>query len=303
LGLVAYDGATALGYNYQTVNVLDWLKASPSTKPKPLRVIWVNAEVFDVPRSFLNNDTMILFLDEIPPCAGCDARATISHVAGGLMRGSPAVFTTRDGRIVTLDYPQYQGWAVADFEAAIRAALPPTPTATAIPPTPTVTPTAIPWPLAKLVQQADAIVALRWMGGTGLAGFHQTDFAVQHWLKQPERWDVELNEDARNWLALTQSTASVPVGVRNRPTPTTTPEYNREKDDIILFLQWCKDEHIGMNSFCAITGDGIGAFTTHNGKIESAGIPQYQGWAVAEFEAEIRALLAHPELGASVFPH
>jgi hypothetical protein len=143
------------------------------------------------------------------------------------------------------------------------------------------------------------------MGGASWTGFTHTDYTIQHWLKQPERWDVELDEGARNWLGLTLLTAAVPAGARNHAGPATTPEYDREKDDIILFLQWCQDDprYIAIDSFCAITGDGVGAFTTHDNKIETSGIPQYQGWAVADFEAEIRALLAHPELGASLSSH
>ncbi len=46
-----------------------------------------------------------------------------------------------------------------------------------------------------------------------------------------------------------------------------------------------------------------GAFKIRDRRTGQAGIPQYHGWAVADFEAAIRALVTHPELGGGTVPH
>ncbi len=193
------------------------------------------------------------------------------------------VFEVRDGRISQAGVPQYQGWAVADFEAAIRAALPPIPTATPAPPLPTATPTATPWTLAKLVQQADAIAEVEYAPGdispaAGAVLMHRT---VRNWLKSPKS-------------AVSLQINLIEVGEEEG-------RLSRVSDHSLLFLMGSSGS-FGENSYYLL-GSTVGVFEIRDQNIGYAGIPQYQGWAVADFEAAIRALLAHPELGASVSPH
>jgi hypothetical protein len=206
-----------------------------------------------------------------------------------LTNGINGIFELHNGLIRQTTILKYQGWAVADFEAAIRAALAPTPTATSTPRLPTVTPTSTPWTLAKLVQQAEVVAEVTLGdGGPAGAGIDQVRLNVQQWLKKPA--SPTLTQLALN---------------RYSPDRAHWPRSFWSGEALILFLN--RDRPCCSSDEYYLTGGVLngapGVYVIRNGKLIYAGLPQYQGWAVADFEAAIRALLAHPELGGGAFPH
>lgn len=141
--------------------------------------------------------------------------------------------------------------------------------------------------LATLVSESDVVVHGKVVGTNGAMHSSLSSIAVLDWFKKPAQ---VLTNTAVVWM----------------PHPwggefTTPPLFwNRRGEEVILFLGLRGTNPWDDSPAYELTGAPQGATSIYHikaGRISYAGILQYQGWAVADFEKAIRAVLPRPELG------
>jgi len=108
------------------IQVQEWFK-KPAQASTDRGVVWILdpfAGEFTRPRiSWIGDgEEAILFLYVQGPNPWNDG--SLAYELTGAPEGDPAIYQIRDGRIIDAGLPQYQGWTVTDFAAAIRAVLP-----------------------------------------------------------------------------------------------------------------------------------------------------------------------------------
>lgn len=224
-----------------------------------------------------------------------------------LTGGPEGAFMVSSGHIRDAGIPRYNGWPADAFNQAITDAVLTTSTvaalsqgtATALLTTPEPYPTnpahptypshptytayptypAYPTPitnLAALVQRSDVIARARLVGTNGAGGVYIISFAVTDWIKRP------------NTVQLEQITLRAPSR-DDLGTGHVLPHQFMDTGDgeYILFLTQNGTNPGGSFPSYALTDLSNGFAIAHNGKIDYAGLTQYQGMAVPDFTTEI----------------
>jgi hypothetical protein len=150
---------------------------------------------------------------------------------------------------------------------------------------PTWTPTV--WTLAMLVNEADAVVRVKYrreMGGVGHLFF---SFTVLEWYKQPPAFRASATTESEQRVGLMTTSPAV---FQDSGIPFPYPPLDGE---VILFL---KPAEPAAQTFDEVVGDQSGGFSIVQGRIEYAGIPRYKGWTLERFEKVLRTLLGAPPI-------
>jgi len=174
----------------------------------------------------------------------------------------------------------------------------PIPSTTApLPPTETTVPSPTPiQDLATLAQQSDVIVRAKVDFSDGQTHTQNYSLLPQEWIKNPDRI---ITDKLSLWILAGRDWG------RQIPVPIESVPFEQKSDkEYILFMHRAKERQWDRTPSYYVTDEfadssGIkfsnaGVFSIRDGKIDFAGIPQYQGWTVDNFVKEIHRFAPTP---------